>query len=82
MCDKRFTLRYNLSRHIRGGGFLNCLVEEADIWWWVVATNFNVSSRQKFKFYGLSVAFRGHLVANPCLNFCLSITKIIHMEYY
>ena len=51
------------------------MVEEADIWWWVVATNFNVSSRQKFKFYGLSVAFKGLLVANPCLNFCLSITK-------
>ena len=50
------------------------MVEEADIWWWVVATNFNVSSRQKFKFYGLSVAFKGLLVANPCLNFCLRIT--------
>ena len=39
-----------------------------------VATNFNVSTRQKF--YGLSVAFRGLLVAIPCPNFCLSITTI------
>ena len=51
-------------------------MEEADIWWWVVATNFNVSSRQKFKFYGLSVAFKGLLVANPCLN----ITKTNRTE--
>ena len=40
----------------------------------MVATNYNVSSRQKFKFYGLSVAFKGLLMANPCLNFCLRIT--------
>ena len=50
------------------------MVEEADadIWWWVVAINFNVSSRQKFKFYGLSVAFTDLLVANPCLSITIS----------
>ena len=57
---------------------MKLMVEEADIWWWVVATNFNVSSRPKFKFYGLSVAFKGLLVANPCLNFCLRASQYIH----
>ena len=32
-------------------------------------TKFNVSSRQKFKFYSLSVAFRGLLLIIPCLTF-------------
>ena len=33
-----------------------------------VATNFNVSSRQGSKFYGLSGAFRGLLMTIPCLS--------------
>ena len=33
-----------------------------------VATNFNVSLRQEFKFKGLSGAFRGLLMTIPCLS--------------
>ena len=35
---------------------------------WRVATNFNVSSWQRFKLYGLSGAFRGLLMTIPCLS--------------
>ena len=45
----------------------------------VVATNCSVSSRQKFKFSSLSVAFSGLLVTHPCLTFCLSFT--INCQY-
>ena len=38
----------DLSQELRRR-ILKLMVEEADIWW-VVATNFNVSSRQGFKF--------------------------------
>ena len=46
----------------------------------VVATNCSVSSRQKFEFSSLSVAFSGLLVTYPCLTFCLSFT--INYEYH
>ena len=42
-----------------------------------MATNFNVSSRQGFKFYSLSGAIMGLLMTIPCLSLsdpCLSFT--------
>ena len=34
---------------------MKLMVEEADIWWVVVATNFSVSSRLGFRLSGLSL---------------------------
>ena len=47
----------------------------------VVATNCSVSSRQKFEFSSLSVAFSGLLVTYPCLTFCLSFTILHPLNY-
>ena len=61
----------DLSSELRRRIF-KCPVEEAAIWWWQPIIVY--SSRQKYKFSSLSVAFSGLLVTYPCLNFCLSFT--------
>ena len=61
----------DLSSELRRRIF-KCPVEEAAIWWWQPIIVY--SSRQKYKFSSLPVAFSGLLVAYPCLNFCLSFT--------
>ena len=42
--------------------------------WLKVATKFNLSSRQKLKFYDFLVTFKDLLVTIPCLTYCLSFT--------
>ena len=49
-----------------------------------LATNFNISSRQGFKFYGLLGAFRGLLMTIPCQSLpdpCLNFTINASMQF-
>jgi len=53
-----------------------CPVEEADIWWWGVATNYNVSSRQGSRLLGLSPFTIPCLsLPDPCLSFTINFSE-------
>ena len=60
---------------------MKCLVEEADIWWWRVATNFNVSSRQGSRLLGLSpFTIPCPSLPDPCLSFTINVNAEVHIN--
>ena len=53
---------------------MKCLVEEADIWWWRVATKFNVKHQGKDIHHPPSTIYKGPLSDLPRPTLCPSLS--------